>query len=156
MGQFIEAVGGEPVLVSGSKQFDAYKRGAVDFGMTGVTAVKSRKLYEVMGHLVNTNHAAIEFIVVINDSLWNDLSQNEQAIITKAAIAVERDLRSSYGKTHQATLDWIVANTGMKVSDLDAAELAAWREAAGPVYDLYLQAAGKIGKQLLDEARKFQ
>ena len=89
------AIGGDPVPVSGSKQYDSYKRGEVEFGMTGVTAVKSRKLYEVMGHVVTTNHAALEFVVVINETLWSDLSETHRSIIERAAAEVERDLRES-------------------------------------------------------------
>ncbi len=156
MQEFVRAAGGEPVAFSGSEQYDAYQRGAVDFGMTGVTSVTSRKLHEVMGHLVNTNHTAAEFVVVINETLWSGLSAAERAILTKAARAVERDLRNSYGETHRQSLDWIAANTKMKVSDLDAAQLAAWREVATPVHDSYIERAGEIGRKLLAEARKLQ
>ena len=156
MGEFVAAIGGDPVPVSGSKQYQAYERGEVDFGMTGVTAVKSRKLYEVMGYMVNTNHAALEFVVVINEALWNELSEVERAIIETAAAEVEHDLRLSYRQIHRETLDWIAANTAMKVSDLNAEQLSAWREAAKPVYDSYLQRAGQIGEEVLAEAQKLQ
>ena len=156
MDKFVKDVGGTPVPLSGSQQFDAYKQGAVDFGMTGVTAVKSRKLYEVMGHLVNTNHTAIEFVVVINDALWRDLSAAERSILSEAAVQVEKNLRVSYGQTHQRTLDWVAANTPMKVHDLSVEQRAAWREAAKPVYEWYIQQAGKTGETLLAEARKLQ
>ena len=156
MGEFVAAIGGDPVPVSGSKQYQAYERGEVDFGMTGVTAVKSRKLYEVMGYMVNTNHAALEFVVVINEALWNELSEVERAIIETAAAEVEHDLRLSYRQIHRDTLDWIAANTAMTVSDLNAEQLSAWREAAKPVYDSYLQRAGQIGEDLLAEAQKLQ
>ena len=156
MEEFVRAAEGEAVPLSGSEQFDAYQQGAVDFGMTGVTSVKSRRLYEVMGHLVKTNHTAAEFVVVINETLWSGLSEAEQAIITEAAIEVERDLRRSYGEIHRQTLDWIAGNTTMKVSDLDAAQLAAWRKVAKPVHDAYLQRAGETGRALLAAARKLQ
>lgn len=156
MREFIAAAGGDPVPVSGSKQYVSYQRGEVDFGMTGITAVKSRKLYEVMGHLVNTNHAALEFVVVINEALWNDLSEMERSIIEQAAEEVEQDLRRSYRRIHQETLDWIAANTTMEVSDLDAEQVSAWRQAAAPVYDSYIQRAGQVAEKLLAEARKFQ
>ena len=155
MREFVSAAGGEPVPVSGSEQMDAYKRGVVDFGMTGVTVVKSRKIYEAMGHLVNTNHAAIEFVVVINETLWRALSDAERSVMAEAAAKVEKDLRTSYGKTHRDTLAWIAANTRMNVQELDAVNLAAWRKVAIPVYDLYIQRAGKLGRKLLEEARKF-
>ena len=156
MGEFVAAIGGDPVPVSGSKQYQAYERGEVDFGMTGVTAVKSRRLYEVMGYMVNTNHAALEFVVVINEALWNELSEVERAIIETAAAEVEHDLRLSYRQIHRETLDWIAANTAMKVSDLNAEQLSAWREVAKPVYESYIQRAGQIGEKLLAEAQKLQ
>ena len=156
MRKFVAAMGGEPLPVSGSKQYGAYKRREVDFGMTGVTAVKSRKLHEVMGHLVKTNHSALEFVVLINEALWNALSDRERSILDAAAVKVERDLRKSYRDTHRETLEWIAANTSMTVSDLDAAQLVAWRHAARSIYDSYVQDAGKIGTDLLTEARKFQ
>ncbi len=156
MGEFVKAVGGVPVPLSGSKQFDAYKQGAVDFGMTGVTAVKSRKLSAVMGHLVNTNHTAAEFVVVINDAVWRDLSEAERTILSEAAVQVEKDLRVSYGETHRQTLDWIIVNTPMKVHDLDVEQRTAWRDAATPVYDWYIRQAGETGEKLLAEANKLR
>jgi C4-dicarboxylate-binding protein DctP len=156
MREFVAAVGGDPVPVSGSKQYEAYQRGEVEFGMTGVTAVKSRMLYEVMGYMVNTNHAALEFVVVINEGLWNDLSEVERSIIETAAAEVELDLRTSYRQIHRETLDWIAANTTMKVSDLNAEQLSAWREVAKPVYESYIQRAGQIGEELLATAQKLQ
>ncbi len=154
MGAFVNAMGGEPVPLSGSQQRDAYKEGAVDFGMTGVTSVESRKLHEVMGYLVNTKHTAAEFVVVINDALWRSLPRTDRAILSEAAVRVEKDLRQSYRRTHQRTLEWISANTSMKVHELNAEQRAAWREASKPVYDWYVRRAGGIGESLLAEAQK--
>lgn len=156
MGDFVAAIGGDPVPVSGSQQYAAYERGEVDFGMTGVTAVKSRKLYQVMGHVVKTNHAALEFVVVINETLWGELAEADRAIITQAAVQVERELRGSYRRIHEETLAWIAGNTTMQVSDLDAAQLSAWRASAKPVYDAYIERSGQVGKHLLAEAEKFR
>jgi C4-dicarboxylate-binding protein DctP len=156
MKDFVTAIGGEPVPVSGSQQYGVYQRGEVDFGMTGITAVKSREIYQVMEHLVKTNHAGLEFIVVINEAVWGELSEDERAILTAAAAEVERDLRESYSRVNQETLDWIAANTAMAVHDLDTAQLSAWRAAAAPVYEAFLARAGPVGEVLLMEARKFQ
>ena len=73
-----------------------------------------------------------------------------------AAAIVEQELRESYRRVIQETLAWIVANTEMAVHDLDAARLAAWRAAANPVYEAFLERSGPVGEVLLLEARKFQ
>ena len=66
LGAFVSSLGGKPALISGSEQYLAYQRNTVDAGMTGVSGVKSRKLFEVMDTITKTNHGVIEFIVVAN------------------------------------------------------------------------------------------
>ena len=73
LGDFVTAAGGAPTLISGSEQYLAYQRGTVDVGMTGVSGVKSRKLWEVMDTITVTNHADIEFVVVVNSEWWDSL-----------------------------------------------------------------------------------
>ena len=78
LGDFVTAAGGAPTLISGSEQYLAYQRGTVDIGMTGVSGVKSRKLWEVMDTITVTNHADIEFVVVVNTDWWNGLSSRSK------------------------------------------------------------------------------
>lgn len=107
LGEFVRAAGGAPVLLSGSEQFLAYQRGTVDFGMTGVTVVKSRKLYDVMNTLTKTNHAAIEFVVLINEGVWQRIGVGARNILSNAAVESERELRRSYAALHEETLEWL-------------------------------------------------
>ncbi|MFU1479387.1 TRAP transporter substrate-binding protein DctP [Roseovarius sp. C7] len=92
-GWTVQALGGAPTLMSGSKQFLAYQQGAVDVGMTGSSGVKSRKLYEVMDHMTLTFDSAIEFVAVINNDFYEALSDEHKAIIDEAAREVEQQLR---------------------------------------------------------------
>ncbi|MDX1576640.1 MAG: hypothetical protein R3285_10630, partial [Kiloniellales bacterium] len=112
--------------------------------------------YEVMGHLVKTNHAGLEFVVVINEALWGELSEGERAVLSAAAAQVEQELRQSYRRIQEETLAWIAANTAMAVHDLDGTQRSAWRAAANPVYEAFLLRSGQVGEVLLMEARKFQ
>ena len=63
LGDFVTAVGGAPTLISGSEQYIAYQNGTVDAGMTGVSGVKSRSLWQVMDWITVTNHADIELLL---------------------------------------------------------------------------------------------
>lgn len=85
----IKALDGVPTIISGSKQFLAYQKGAVDVGMTGTSAVKSRKLYEVMNYLTLSFDSAIEFVAIINNDLFESLPSKHQKIILNAARIVE-------------------------------------------------------------------
>ena len=152
LGDTVVAVDGAPTMMSGSKQFLAYQRGTVDAGMTGITAVKSRKLYEVMDYMTLTYNADIEFIVIINEKVWQGLSDAERTIISKAGLRVEKELREKMGAMEQEILEW--SRDKIEVVDLTDAERDAWREATKPVVNSYEERAGELGKQLVLEAQK--
>jgi len=156
LGEFIKAVGAVPTLMSGSEQFLAYQRGTVDAGMTAINAVKSRKLYEVMDYLTVTNHADVEFVVLINEKTWQGLSQGQRDILTAAARKVETALRAQYAKIDADALDFIANKTKMKVVRISDADRAAWRAATRSVVDTYIEKAGPLGKKLVAAARALQ
>ncbi len=148
----IEALDAAPTIMSGSKQFLAYQNGTVDAGMTGITAVQSRKLYEVMDHLTLTNHADIEFIVVINNDVWNGLSEKEQAIMTKAGKRVEQELRTSIANKEAEARKYLADK--INIIELTDAQRAEWKKATSSVVDAYIERAGDEGQAIVDAAGK--
>ncbi len=152
LGDFVTAAGGAPTLISGSEQYLAYQRGTVDVGMTGVSGVKSRKLWEVMDTITKTNHADIEFVVVVNTDWWNALSEGNRAHITAAAAVAQEDVRNRMSQIEADAYAAAIEN-GMTVVELSDADLAAWQAVAQPVYDGYIASAGEVGKTVLDAAK---
>ena len=148
---FVDVLGGGAVNISGSRQFLAYERGAVDGGMTGPLTVKDRKLWQVLDSATLTDHSAVEFVVLINESLWQGLDAGERALLTGAARAAEAGLRDAFPALAAAALAEAEAN-GMTVHRPDADEKAAWRRAAEPLRPLYLERAGALGAELLAAA----
>lgn len=152
LGEFVKVVGGAPVLLAGSEQFLAYQRGTVDAGMTGLTTIPSRKLYQVMDHVSVTNHADVEFIVLINEKVWQGLAEPQRQVMSKAARRVEKELRAKMDTIEADSLKF--AREKMKVVDLTPADLEQWRKATAPVIEAYIKEAGPLGAQLIDAARK--
>lgn len=149
LGDFVTAAGGAPTLISGSEQYLAYQRGTVDVGMTGVSGVKSRKLWEVMDTITKTNHANIEFVVVVNSDWWSGLSPEIQGHIRDAAEIAQDDVRDRMSQI-EADAYAAAAENGMSIVELTDAELAAWQAVAQPVYDGYLEATGDAGRKILE------
>jgi C4-dicarboxylate-binding protein DctP len=155
LGAFTEAAGGSPTLISGSEQYLAYQRGTVDIGMTGVSGVKSRKLWEVMDHITVTNHADIEFIVLVNEKFWQGLDEGTRKIISDAALKAEMAVRDEMSKIEEAAYASAKEN-GMTVYTPTAEEIAEWRKTAQPVIDGYKAASGELGQKVLDAAMAMQ
>ncbi len=155
LGEFVKACGGAPTLISGSEQYLAYQRGTVDVGMTGVSGVKSRKLWDVMDTITKTQHADIEFVVVINDKFWQGLPEKHQQVILAAAAKADADVRDRIAQIEGDAYAEATQN-GMKIVEPSAADISQWRACAKPVYDQYIQASGDLGKQLLQAAQNLQ
>lgn len=149
-----EALNGAPTLLSGSKQFLAYQQGAVDVGMTGASAVKSRKLYEVMNNMTLTFDSAIEFVAVINNDLYESLSSEEQQIIEDAAKTVEQQLRDKVYSEESATVEEM--KDYMNVVELTEAQRTAWREATQSVVDRFVKETGETGAEAVRAIRSVQ
>lgn len=153
LGDFVTAAGGAPTLISGSEQYLAYQRGTVDVGMTGVSGVKSRKLWEVMDTITVTNHADIEFVVVVNNDWWNGLSDETRGHITEAAAVAQASVRDKMASI-EAEAYAAAKDNGMTIVELTDDELAQWKSVSQPVYDAYLAAAGDAGQKVLNAAGK--
>lgn len=151
LGEWIQTVGGAPTMISGSEQFLAYQRGTVDVGMTGVSGVSSRKLWEVMDTVTLTNNADIEFLVVVNEDWWQERTEAERTAITAAARKAEADVRDRMSQIEADAIAEGIAN-GMTVYQPTEAEFAAWRAASAPVVDAWLKTAGPLGQKVLDAA----
>ena len=152
LGDFVTAAGGVPTLISGSEQYLAYQRGTVDIGMTGVSGVKSRKLWDVMDTITVTNHADIEFVVVVNAEWWDGLSDEHRTAIEAAAAVAEKDVRDRVAEI-EAEAYAAAKENGMTVYEPTAEEIEQWRKASEPVYFTYEAQAGETGKTLLEAAK---
>ena len=148
----VEAIGGAPTLISGTEQFLAYQQGAVDIGMTGATTVRTRSLYEVMDHMTLSFDSAIEFIAVINNDLFESLSEDEQRIILDAAEEVEAQLRDQIYSEEQEAIAEVAAQ--MTVVELTDEERAAWVEATSGVADRLVSAGGDLARRVIHAARR--
>lgn len=156
LGAFVSSLGGKPTLISGSEQYLAYQRGTVDAGMTGVSGVKSRKLYQVMDTLTVTNHGDIEFVVVVNQKWYNKLNAKQKSAIQTASKIAEKAVRDDMSNIEAGAYK-IAKENGMKVVNLTSSELSALKKASSSVIDDYIKRTGGkggVGDKLVQAAKK--
>ena len=151
LGTWVTANGGTPVNVAGGEQYFAYQRGTVDIGMTGPDTVKSRKIWEVMDTVTVANVASIEFLVVINEKVFLDLTEDERRIILAASKNAEIKLRDDFIQIEKDALE-VARQNKMLVYAPNATEMEAFRKSADAVRDEFLKNAGPLGKQVHDAA----
>ena len=153
-GWTVEALGGAPTLMSGSKQFLAYQQGAVDVGMTGASAVKSRKLYEVMNHMTLTFDSVIEFVAVMNNDFYEGLSESQRSIVNNAARQVEKRLRDAIYAEEGAIVEEMKSR--MTVVTLTDEARRAWSGATAGVVTRFIEETGETGASAVAAVRSNQ
>lgn len=145
-----QELGAVPTLMSGSKQFLAYQQGTVDAGMTGLSAVKSRKIYEVMKHVTVTGDSAIEFVAIINNKVFEGLSSKNKTIVLNAASKVEKNLRAKVYSNEDAIA--VELEKKMTVTRLTDSQRAVWEKQTIGVRNKFIKNVGKIGQDVVDAA----
>ncbi|WP_155834187.1 TRAP transporter substrate-binding protein DctP [Halotalea alkalilenta] len=152
VGDFIEAIGAAPTLLSGAEQFLAYQRGTVDAGLSGILAIKSRRLYELMPHITLTRHADVEFVVLINDQRWRSLDDRQREVLAAAAREAELELRDQIPRLEREAEAFVAERA--EVVELSDAERERWREASSPVRAAFLAQSGALGAELLEAVER--
>ena len=145
----IKALGAAPVTMGSGEVYMAIQRGVVDGQTSGTTAMYDRKMFEVTKYLTVTNHAYPEFILAMNDKAFQKLSSEQQKILMDAANEVRDDLRKSAKDEDLKALNKL-KEKGMEVYVVPEADLAEWRAATKPCWDIFVKHAGTLGQELID------
>jgi C4-dicarboxylate-binding protein DctP len=145
--KFIRLCGGDAHVISSSKLVKSVEDGTVEMLMTGISTVESRALWKLLDTITRTEHAALEFPVIINEKLWQSLSDNHKAIISAAARRAERDLRQSMSDIEEKAYTFALSK-GMKIYDLSPDHVAEWRACSASIMDDYMS-SGEVATELM-------
>jgi C4-dicarboxylate-binding protein DctP len=148
MAKFTKHCGGIPHIISASRQHQAVKDGTVDMVMTGITGVDSRELWKVTDTITRTEHAALEFVVIINETVWQSLPESYRSAIVESSRKVEQDLREQLADIEAKAYDFAHAK-GMTIHEPAPDDVAHWRACSAGLLDDYMQGAGELAWKLM-------
>jgi len=146
--KFVKACGGMPHVISASKQYQAVKDGAVDMVTTGITGVDSRALWKVTDTITRTEHAALEFVVIINERIWQALPAAFKVVVLETSRNVERELRERMADI-EAKAYAFARTKGMTIHELAPDDVAEWRACSVGLLEDYMKDAGELGSRLM-------
>ena len=155
MASFARHCGGVPAIVSTSKILQGFKDGTLDMAMISASGVQTRDLWQAAGGITRTDHAAVEFLVVINEAVWQSLSDEVRAVILAAARKAERETRERASRMEAAAYDF-ARSKGMTISELTPKEVAEWRACSAEVFTDYLDRGGELTQRLMKAYAKLR
>jgi C4-dicarboxylate-binding protein DctP len=148
MASLIRLCGGRPQILSVTKAADAVKTGAIDVIMTAASAVEGRDFWKVTDTITRTDHAGIEFLLIVNARTWEGLSDEHRAVVQKAAKTAEHEIRSKAAKLEEEAYAF-ARSKGMTVHSLTPDQVAEWRACSSEVLDNYMSGGGELMRKLL-------
>jgi len=145
---FVERCGGVPAILNAGDQLAAMQDGRINMTMTGVVNVPQRHLWKVADTIARTDHAAIESVVIVNEVVWQRLSEGHKTIIREAARKVEQQLRDEIARLEDEAYTF-AREHGVKVYNLAPHQVAEWRACSAPVLDAFMIEGGEAALQLM-------
>lgn len=145
---FVERCGGVPAILNAGDQLSAMQDGRINMTMTGVVNVPQRHLWKVADTIARTDHAAIEGTVIINEAVWQRLSEAHKTIIMEVARKVEQKVRDEIARLEDDAYRFAHEH-GMKVYNLAPHQVAEWRACSAPVVDAFMMEGGELALQLM-------
>lgn len=133
--------GADPTVMTFSEVFTALQQGAIDGQENPTDPIVSSKLYEVQNYLTKWNYAYDCLVMTCSQKLWDSLSDEDKALFEEAgAAACAAEVAAS--READAGNFQLMADNGMTITELTDAEMAAFKDAAAPVYETYRDQIG--------------
>jgi tripartite ATP-independent transporter DctP family solute receptor len=145
-----EALGAAPTPMSFAELFTALQQGVVDAQENPIVVISVSRFSEVQDHLTLSGHLYSPAIILMSQSLWDGLSEEEQGWFEEAARASVEVTRARVTELEETGVD-ALREAGMEVvTEIDR---AAFEQAVQPAYDAYVQ---QFGDELIERIRAFQ
>ncbi|MBP1849277.1 TRAP transporter substrate-binding protein [Rhizobium halophytocola] len=155
--QMLDAFGASPMSVSPAETVDALSKGVIDGAMFPYEATKSFNLGPVVKHSLEPGFATNTFALVMNQSVFDGLSEQDQKIIDETTGA---DRAEAFGKMwdadEEAGRQYMLDNK-VEIQTLSDDQLAPFKALAEPIVKQAVSAvdgAGKPGSAFLEAYTK--
>ncbi len=140
-------LGANPTPMAFTELFAGLQQGVVDGQENPVGNVTTSNFYEVQEYLTKTGHIYNASLFLISKGFWDTLTEEEQAIMTKAADEA-RDYQRELNQQEELEAYDFLEENGMTITELSQDEQKKIFEKVQPVYEKY---AASIGEDLVNE-----
>lgn len=145
-----KAVGANPQKLAFSEVYQALQSGVVDGTENPWSNIYTQKFYEVQKYIMESNHGALDYMVIVNAGWWNKLPEDVRKALNTAMVeSIKFGNKVAYDEAINYRQKIIDAKKA-QVLPMTKDELAQWRKAMQPVWK---QFEGEIGKDVIDAAQ---
>ncbi|MBL4645688.1 MAG: hypothetical protein COA52_14055 [Hyphomicrobiales bacterium] len=131
-----EALGANPIAIDWSETYQAVQTGVVDGLENANSVLIANHFPEIAPNISVTHHLFGMLLVVMNAKVYDDLSDDDQALLESAINAAEEiNLRRALEIEESSVAE--LEKMGAKVNNVAPDQIAAMRAAIAPVYEKF-------------------
>jgi C4-dicarboxylate-binding protein DctP len=145
--QYFRELGSIPQIMAFSEVYQALQTGVVDGCENTPSNYLTQKFHEVQKHITVSNHAHLQYAVIVNSKFWNGLPADIREQLTKAMNEATDYTNSIAEKDNEDSLAEIKKSGKTTLHYLTDEQRAAWQKAMAPTYKW---AKGRVGQEVLD------
>ncbi|WP_256840337.1 TRAP transporter substrate-binding protein [Ornithinimicrobium faecis] len=148
---FFDAAGADAVVMSAGDVYDAIQRGTIDGALSAWTSMEDRSFYEVGSYMYDANIQPVTaYALVINNDVWEGLSDEEQAAIQTAGEEMDQWSAEQMDTLTADSIEY-VQEQGIEIIEWDESTFREIQDATlGELRELYEHNTGGEGAPLLD------
>jgi len=145
--QYFRQLGSIPQIMAFSEVYQALQTGVVDGCENTPSNYLTQKFHEVQKDITVSNHAHLQYAVIVNSKFWSGLPADIRAQLEKAMSEATDYTNSIAQKENEDALAEIKKSGKTTLHYLTSEQRAAWQKAMAPTYQW---AKGRVGQEVLD------
>jgi C4-dicarboxylate-binding protein DctP len=145
--RYFRDLGAIPQIMAFSEVYQALQTGVVDSCENTPSNYLTQKFYEVQSDITVSNHAHLQYAVIVNTKFWNGLPADIRKELDKAMDEATDYTNDIAAKENADALEKIKKSGKTTLHYLTDAQRKAWQTAMRPTYKW---AKGRVGGEVLD------
>ena len=145
--RYFRDLGSIPQIMAFSEVYQALQTGVVDGCENTPSNYLTQKFYEVQKDITVSNHAHLQYAVIVNSKFWNGLPDDIRKQLDKAMNEATDYTNSIATKENEDALAEIKKSGKTTLHYLTDDQRKAWQTAMRPTYGW---AKGRVGQEVLD------
>ncbi len=141
------ALGANAIPMAFSEVFTALQQGALDGQENPYCNIYTQGIYEVQGYIIETAHTFDIVPLLVSEEAYEKLPEEYQKILDDAVDKLTMEQWEMAAESEAEYKQKILDSGKCQVIELTPEERLAFRDAAQPVYDMYVE---EHGSELLD------
>ncbi|MFD2830000.1 TRAP transporter substrate-binding protein [Corticicoccus populi] len=136
-------LGVSPTPLAASEVYSALQTGVVDGGENNINTYVADGHYEVAKNFTTSEHLRIPGLLFMSKQSWDSLSEDQQEIISQAALESEETQMDEFDKYTEES-ERTAEEAGNNIIELSDSDRAQFRENVQGLYDKYEETYGDM------------